>query len=128
MDQPLLPALSAWVAGRAVPLAAEGIVVHVDESPSGWAKASMTVALDGPRAVGRLTVWDTGEAELEYGVIATGQVECEHRDLASARDLRQALADLTGRLRGGRHRREAGCEAGARAGEATHIENGLGED
>lgn len=94
VDESLFPALRAWVETRREGLAAEGVVLNLDESRSGWGKASMTLALDGPDAVGQLTVWGSGEAELEHGEVATGRVATEHRDLASPEDLRRALDDL----------------------------------
>ncbi|MGW2651933.1 hypothetical protein ACWC2T_45525 [Streptomyces sp. NPDC001393] len=54
----------------------------------------MVLAVEGPDAVGQLTVWDSGEAELECGDVATGWVVAEHRGLASVQDLHRALDDL----------------------------------
>lgn len=90
----LFPALRAWVEVRRESLAAEGVALDLDESRSGWVKASIALAVDGPDAVGQLTVWENGEAELEYGAVATGQVVAEHRSLASVEDLHRALDDL----------------------------------
>jgi hypothetical protein len=95
----LLPALRAWVRDQQGVLAAEEFVLRLDDSRVQWQKGSMTLALDGPDALGQLTVWDTGEAELHCAAVATGHVFSEHRQLASVGDLHQALAELVRRLR-----------------------------
>ncbi|KUJ54383.1 hypothetical protein ADL25_06015 [Streptomyces sp. NRRL F-5122] len=94
IDEPLLAALRAWAAECGESLAAEGIALHLDDSRSQWGKPSMALALDRSEILSQLTLWEGGEAELERGVIATGKVSVEHRELASVADLRRALADL----------------------------------
>jgi hypothetical protein len=101
IDEPLLSAVRAWSAEREEFLAAEGIVLHVDDSRSRWSKPSVVLVLEGQAVISQLTVWGTGEAELEHGEIATGQVIHEHRELFSVTDLHRALADLVRRQREG---------------------------
>lgn len=52
----------------------------------------MTVETDGYAAV--LIVWDSGEAELECGDWASGQIRQEHRDLRTPDELLDAIEDL----------------------------------
>jgi hypothetical protein len=90
----LIAGLRAWAADRAPTLASEGITLQLDDSRSQASKASMSLSLDGEERISQLTVWVTGEAELERAEIATGLVRNEHCDLASLEDLGQALDDL----------------------------------
>lgn len=41
-----------------------------------------------------LIVWSSGEAELEYGDMATGQVRQQHRDLCTFQDLLDAIETI----------------------------------
>ncbi|WP_459246494.1 hypothetical protein [Streptomyces youssoufiensis] len=42
--------------------------------------------------IAALTVWSSGEAELEYGDVASGLVRQEHRELRTVPDLLDAVA------------------------------------
>ncbi|WP_232544163.1 hypothetical protein [Streptomyces buecherae] len=44
--------------------------------------------------IAALTVWSSGEAELEYGDVASGLVRQEHRELRTVRDLLDAVASI----------------------------------
>jgi hypothetical protein len=46
-----------------------------------WPKPSASVRADAPQAVGELTVWVTGEAELEVGYRADAAIRSIHYDL-----------------------------------------------
>ncbi|MBF4162319.1 immunity protein TriTu family protein [Nocardioides acrostichi] len=59
------------------------------EKPSAW------LVLEGEDAAGQLTVWDSGECELEAYRVADGAVVMlEHRDLSTAEDLWSACQAL----------------------------------
>lgn len=90
----ILSVLRSWVAERATDLGTKGIALTLDESRIGADKPSLSLAVDGDESVGQLTVWGSGEAELEFSEIATGLARHEHRELNSVVDLRRALADL----------------------------------
>jgi hypothetical protein len=90
----LLPALRYWVKEDQEKLRKEGWVLKLDDSRADWKKGSLSLAIDGDDRLGLLTVWSTGEAELECAEIATGNVRREHRELASPPDLQGALQDL----------------------------------
>ncbi|MEV7343618.1 hypothetical protein [Streptomyces sp. NPDC093544] len=62
----------------------------------------MSLSLDGEERISQLTVWATGEAQLERAEIGTGLVRNERCDLASLEDLGQALDDLLRWQRGDR--------------------------
>ncbi|MFG2783830.1 hypothetical protein ACGFY7_39115 [Streptomyces prunicolor] len=62
----------------------------------------MSLSLDGEERISQLTVWATGEAELERAEIATGLVRNDHYDLSSLEDLGQRLHDLLRWQRGDR--------------------------
>ncbi|MFJ8533265.1 hypothetical protein [Streptomyces sp. NPDC093591] len=90
----LLSALRSWVVERGTDPGAEGVSLTLDESRIGMDKASLSLAIDGDDFVGQLTVWESGEAELEFAEVGTGAARHEHREFHSVADLRQALADL----------------------------------
>jgi len=90
----LLPALRYWVKADQEKLRKEGWVLKLDDSRADWEKGSLSLAIDGEARLGQLTVWSTGEAELECAEIATGNVRREHRDLVSPPDLQDALQEL----------------------------------
>ncbi|MEV0035269.1 hypothetical protein [Streptomyces sp. NPDC050804] len=54
----------------------------------------MTLERDDDIAV--LIVWSSGETELEYGDVATGQVRQQHRDLRTFQDLLNAIEGIHG--------------------------------
>lgn len=103
----LLPAMRRWVTAQSNNLYKEGLSLKLDDSRADWDKGSLSLAIDGKDFLGQLTVWSTGEAELECAEIATGEVRREHRDLASVHDLGRALDELLGWLGPNGKRRRA---------------------
>lgn len=100
-EEMLFTGLRAWVTDRAPMLANEGVEWHLDDSRAQWGKASLSLSLDREERISQLTVWATGEVELEHAEVATGLVSNEHRDLASLADLNQVLDDLLRWQQGG---------------------------
>jgi hypothetical protein len=101
-DSNLLAALETWFAEHVDDMAARGVQMSLSHSPADHPKASMSLDMDSENSVGQIVVWDSGEAEIQYGDVATGQVEHVHRDLASREDLMDALGLLTARIGPGR--------------------------
>ncbi|MFI6683237.1 hypothetical protein [Streptomyces sp. NPDC050485] len=75
-------------------------VYTLGRSPTdGRSKASSWLALETGANLCSITVWDTGEAELDQAELASAQVHSEHRDLQTHADLNDALAILVVWLR-----------------------------
>jgi len=52
------------------------------------------VTITSPRRIGRLVIWNTGEAELSMGDVASATVAEEHREITSEIGLRDATETL----------------------------------
>lgn len=61
-------------------------------------KSAAWVVCETGDLAGQLTVWTSGEAELDAGNLATGVIDPVHYELTSAQDLGICLHDLTRRL------------------------------
>lgn len=90
MDVSLLSALAAerrdlWVSA--------GVTWELSDSPLTDKPASWLVLTSGA-AVGQLTLWVTGEAELAWGDTESGETHQRHHDLVSTESLRSCLTDL----------------------------------
>jgi hypothetical protein len=100
----LFQALREWVA-CGMDETVEGITVQLDDSRSEWEKASMTLSLDGRNVLSQLTVWDSGEVEVQRADAKTGGVQSEHCQIVVAEDLRQMLDKLLRWQAGGGERK-----------------------
>ncbi|MEU4403871.1 hypothetical protein AB0F88_05055 [Streptosporangium sp. NPDC023963] len=58
-------------------------------------KSAAWVTCEDARRVIQLTVWTSGEAELDVGDLASGTTASVHYDLATSEDLAACLDDLT---------------------------------
>ncbi|MFK4155101.1 hypothetical protein ACI2LV_24325 [Streptomyces fungicidicus] len=87
--------LQAWFAEHEERLQSCGITGAVQQSPEdGRTKNSTWMTLENDDVVAVLIVWSSGEAELEYGDMATGQVRQQHRDLCTFQDLIDAIETI----------------------------------
>ncbi|WP_237330103.1 hypothetical protein [Streptomyces sp. BA2] len=72
-----------------------GITADLQQSPDdGRAKTSAWMTLETDARLTALIVWSSGEAELEYGDVATGLVRQQHRDLRTSQDLLDAIETI----------------------------------
>lgn len=76
-------------------LAVNGIQVDLLESPEDFQKQSLTVILDSPERLAQITVWETGEVELEFAEVASGETFHENQEIADSPGLQEALDRLT---------------------------------
>ncbi|MFJ6181799.1 hypothetical protein [Streptomyces sp. NPDC092295] len=84
-----------WFAEHEERLQSCGITGDVQRSPEdGRTKTSAWLTLEWDVHVGVLIVWSSGEAELEYGDLATGQVRRQHRDLRTFEELLDAIETI----------------------------------
>ena len=67
----VLDALRAWFDAHESSLADDGYQVEFAESPVGRDKLSASVTVASARRIARLVIWDTGEAELSMGDVAS---------------------------------------------------------
>jgi hypothetical protein len=87
--------LQAWFAEHEDRLQSCGITGAIQQSPEdGRTKTSTWMTLENDEYVAVLIVWSSGEAELEYGDVATGQVRQQHRDLCTFQDLLDAIETI----------------------------------
>lgn len=87
--------LATWCTDQAAGLRAAAIDCEPGTSPAdGRSKASTWVTLSTNARLATITVWDTGEAELDHADVESGQVRPEHRLLQTEGDLVNALSGL----------------------------------
>lgn len=87
--------LQAWFAENKERLQPCGITGDVQQSPAdGRTKTSTWMTLERGDHIAVLIVWSSGEAELEYGDVATGEVRQQHRDLHTLQDLLDAIKSI----------------------------------
>jgi hypothetical protein len=89
----------AWFAAHEASLAADGYHMEFKEAPSDRAKLSASVIITSARRIGQLVIWETGEAELSMGDVASDAVMQEHREITSEIGLRDATETLVAWLR-----------------------------
>ncbi|MFD6938762.1 hypothetical protein ACFWAP_21740 [Streptomyces goshikiensis] len=91
--------LTAWLGEHSAYLP-EAIDWDLGRSPDdGRSKASAWLALESATRLAAITVWDSGETELDYADVARGRAHSEHRDLRTHADLTAAMATLVERVR-----------------------------
>ena len=90
----VLDALRAWFEARKSSLASDGYDAEFTESPPDRDKQSASVTVASARRIARLVIWDTGEAELSMGDVASPVVTEEHREITSEIGLRDATQTL----------------------------------
>ena len=95
----VLDDLRAWFAANEASLTSDGYHVEFKESPSDRAKLSASVLITSAQRVGQLVIWETGEAELSMGDVASAAISEEHREIASEIGLRDATDTLMAWLR-----------------------------
>lgn len=95
----VLDDLRAWFATHEALLAADGYHMEFKEAPPDRAKLSASVVITSARRIGQLVIWETGEAELSMGDVASAAVLEEHREVTSELGLRDATETLVAWVR-----------------------------
>jgi hypothetical protein len=91
----VLDELSGWIEAHRESMTARGLVLAPGASPlDGRDKRSVWLDVESEEHLGRLIVWDTGEAELELADVPTGGINAQHRHIETRADLDQTLALL----------------------------------
>lgn len=97
-------ALATWCTDQAAGLRTSAISCELGTSPAdGRSKASAWVTLSTSTRLATITVWDTGEAELDHADIESGQVRPERCLLQTEEDLVLAVSGLTQWVRSSAH-------------------------
>ncbi|MEO3765745.1 hypothetical protein [Streptomyces sp. B5E4] len=110
MDE-LPEGLQTWFDEHEERLRSCGITGAVQRSPEdGRTKASTCMTLETDGHVAMLTVWSSGEAELECGDVAADRVRRQHRDLRTFEELLGAIETVREWIR---------TKGGATTGQAT---------
>lgn len=90
-----LDEFTGWMEAHRDSMTAQGLLLTPGASPpDGRDKRSVWLDVEGPEHLGRLIVWDSGEAELELADVPTGAVTAQHLRIETRADLDQALALL----------------------------------
>ena len=91
----VLDEFDRWIETHRASLTERGLLLASGGSPEdGRTKRSRWVDLESPRRLGRLVLWDTGEAELELADAATGAVNAQHHQIDTPTDLERAVLSL----------------------------------
>jgi hypothetical protein len=75
-----------------------GLTAEFSPSPPERANRSGVLAIESPRHMGQLQVWETGEAELSVGDIGSGSVTEEHLQITSLADVERAAQLVLARI------------------------------
>jgi hypothetical protein len=88
----ILPRLTQWYLDHHDQLAGGGVTATLRESPPEWPKASISLSMNsGPRLT-QLTVWDSGETELDLVDTDTGVHTPQHRVISTPGGLDDLLS------------------------------------
>jgi hypothetical protein len=91
----VLDEFAQWIETHRASLTERGLLLASGNSPEdGRTKRSMWLDVEGPQRLGRLALWDTGEAELELAEVSTGDVKAQHHQLDTRADLERAAMSL----------------------------------
>lgn len=90
-----LDEFAQWIETHRASLTERGLRLSAGDSPEdGRTKRSMWLDVEGPQRLGRLLLWDTGEAELELADVTTGEVNAQHHQVDTRADLDRAVKSL----------------------------------
>ena len=90
----MLEDLRTWFEAHKISLDRRGYLVEYAESPRDRSKRSASLTISSAGRIGRLVIWDTGEAELSMGDAGSGDVAEDHREITSEVGLRDATETL----------------------------------
>ena len=95
-----LAAVEAWVRGRMARWASLGLHADLHPPTTDRSKNSLWVDLEGLGALSRITVWDSGEWEIQRGEIESGALEVSpYRPVSSIDELIVAVEAELRRMR-----------------------------
>lgn len=77
-----------------------GIAIEFTEQLSSRLKRSASATAVGPIRLARLTVWETGEAELDLSDVESGAMEQQHREITSTVGFSDAIETMMAWVRG----------------------------
>lgn len=87
----LLRDARAWIDAHLGEIRENGLLSEVKTSPKNRPKQSIWWILEGDERMSEIVLWDTGEAELSFALIETGEIRPEHRDIDGPATLEDAL-------------------------------------
>ncbi|GAA1717097.1 hypothetical protein GCM10009765_77030 [Fodinicola feengrottensis] len=91
VDPSLLQGARNWIDAHSEAVRQSGLLVEINPSPKDRPKQSIQWVLEGPDRIGEIILWETGEAELSFASIKSGEIRPEHRSIKSASELEMAL-------------------------------------
>ena len=90
--------LERWVEDNGAELTRRGVSFSLEFSDSERSKLSSWLTLETDENVGRVTVWDSGEAELECADVEVGTVWNESRNISSDQEVLDLIGVLLARI------------------------------
>ena len=91
----VLDEFAQWIETHRASLTERGLLLASGNSPEdGRPKRSMWLDVEGAQRLGRLLLWDSGEAELELADASTGEVNAQHHQIDTRADLERAVTSL----------------------------------
>jgi hypothetical protein len=90
----ILDDLREWFSDHDAELARGGYHAELAESPPERQRRAVAVVISSSQRIGRLVVWDTGEAQLSMGEVSPRAVAEEYRSITSQAELRDATDTL----------------------------------
>ncbi|GAA2502063.1 MULTISPECIES: hypothetical protein [Actinomycetes] len=91
VESSLLREAYEWIDARIGEFHRNGLSVEVHIAPGDREKQSVQWMLESTERIGEIILWESGEAELSFAVIQTGEVRPEHRLIDSRSSLEEAL-------------------------------------
>jgi hypothetical protein len=90
----MIKALEEWFLLNHEKLRQSGVDGRFAKGPNNLDKSAAWLDLETQTTLGRMIVWETGEADLEVGDVSTGHVHPIHRTLRSTVELHQSIDEL----------------------------------
>jgi hypothetical protein len=91
----VLDEFAQWIETHHASLTERGLLLASGHSPEdGRTKRSLWLDVEGAQRLGRLLLWDTGEAELELADVSSGEVKAQHHQVDTRADLERAVMSL----------------------------------
>lgn len=90
----VLAQLRNWFDAEGDALLASGITAEFAGPARSVPKRSASATLIGVGRLARLTVWESGEAELDLGDVRTGSMDQQHREITGSVGLSDAVETM----------------------------------
>ena len=90
--------LHDWFESNYPRLEALGLSPHLVDGPSDRLKHSAWIDLEGRETMCRITLWETGESDVQFILLQSGEPAMEHKQVRSEVELAGLLDELVSRV------------------------------